>query len=53
MAFKDLKFNHLGDSPNVFMHELSPQQAQYILDNFNNDNRKVAPSQINNISSYC
>ncbi len=51
MAFKDLKFNHLGDSPNVFMHELSPQQAQYILDNFNNDNRKVAPSQINNISS--
>lgn len=44
-------FNHISMTPQVFLYELSPEQAEYILNNFNNDNRKIAPSQTNNISS--
>jgi hypothetical protein len=44
-----LSFNPKTDEYNSFIVDLSPEQAQYILDYHNRDNRKMSNSQVNKI----
>ena len=45
-----LGFNPVSKSAKTFITELSPDQAQHILDFFNNDNRKLSKAQVNAIA---
>ena len=45
-----LGFNPISKSAKTFITELSPDQAQHILDFFNNDNRKLSKAQVNAIA---
>ena len=45
-----LGFNPVSDSIKVFEMDVTPQMAQYILLQHNNDNRKVCKSQVNKIA---
>ena len=45
-----LCFNPISKSAKTFITELSPDQAQHILDFFNNDNRKLSKAQVNAIA---
>ena len=44
-----LPFNPKSDTYNCFVVELTPAMAQYILDYYNKDNRKISNSQVNKI----
>ena len=46
---KVLGFNAYSKEADSFIIEITPKQAQYILDNHNEDNRKLVKSQVNNI----
>ena len=46
---KVLGFNPYSKQADSFIIEITPEQAQYILDNHNEDNRKLVKSQVNNI----
>ena len=46
---KVLGFNPYSKEADSFIIEITPEQAQYILDNHNEDNRKLVKSQVNNI----
>ena len=46
---KVLGFNPYNKEADSFIIEITPKQAQYILDNHNADNRKLVKSQVNNI----
>ena len=46
---KVLGFNPYSKEADSFIIEITPKQAQYILDNHNEDNRKLVKSQVNNI----
>lgn len=48
-ALKILPFNPKSDEYRAFIIDLTPAIAQYLLDYHNNDNRKVAKSQVNKI----
>lgn len=44
-SYKILGFNPYSTKQEVFVIEMTPEMAQFILDNHNNDNRKIVPSQ--------
>lgn len=44
-----LGFNPVSKTAKTFITELTPKQAQHILDFFNNDNRKLSRAQVNAI----
>ena len=46
---KVLGFNPYSKEADSFIMEITPEQAQYILDYHNGDNRKLVKSQVNNI----
>ena len=46
---KVLGFNPYSKEADAFLIEITPEQAQYILDYHNGDNRKLVKSQVNNI----
>ena len=46
---KVLGFNPYSKEADSFIIEITPEQAQYILDYHNEDNRKLTKSQVNNI----
>ena len=46
---KVLGFNPYSKEADSFIIEITPEQAQYILDYHNGDNRKLVKSQVNNI----
>ena len=46
---KVLGFNPYSKEADSFIIEITPEQAQYILDYHNEDNRKLVKSQVNNI----
>ena len=46
---KVLGFNAYSKEADSFIIEITPKQAKYILDNHNEDNRKLVKSQVNNI----
>jgi hypothetical protein len=48
-ALNVLPFNPKTDSYDSFIIDLTPNQAQYILDYHNRDNRKMSKSQVNKI----
>jgi len=41
-----LPFNPKSTKQETFIVDMTPEMAQYILDNHNNDNRKIVPSQL-------
>jgi len=45
-----LGFNPKQKEYEVFMKEITPEMARYILGNYNNDNRKMKKAQVNNIT---
>ena len=50
MALEEVKnvlpFNPKSTNRETFIVDMTPEMAQYILDNHNNDNRKIVPSQL-------
>jgi len=44
-SFRVLGFDPYSTKEEVFIVDMTPEMAQYILDNHNNDNRKIVPAQ--------
>lgn len=46
-----LSFNPVSKKKESFYYQITPAEAQFILDYHNNDNRKLCPSQVNKIDN--